>query len=60
MAYKWLRMKEVAYRCGISIDWLADHRADGKGPPYHMRAGKVCYDEAEIDAWIESQRRPKP
>lgn len=33
---------------------LRTYRSDGKGPPYIKVAGKVFYDLAEVQAWIEA------
>jgi predicted DNA-binding transcriptional regulator AlpA len=59
MVSEWVRIKEAAHLCGVSRDWLGDHRTDGAGPPFHLRGGKVIYNRAELEVWIASQRKER-
>lgn len=56
MSNDWISIKEAANLCGVSRQWLYDHRRDGLGPPRHKRAFKDIYLRREVLDWIERQR----
>lgn len=48
---------ETAARLGIRRKTLANWRSSGGGPVYYKLGARVVYDEADLDAWVESRRR---
>ena len=52
------RTPEAAAYVGLSISTLEKKRLDGSGPPFvHLGGRAVGYDLADLDAWIDRQRR---
>jgi excisionase family DNA binding protein len=48
--------QEVAKYLAISLRTLQRWRAEGKGPPHLMMAGRYPrYRKAEVDAWLRQQ-----
>ncbi len=59
-ARRWARTEQAAARIGKSPRTLERWRGERTGPPY-FKFGKTClYDVAELDCWIEAQRRLPP
>jgi predicted DNA-binding transcriptional regulator AlpA len=56
----WMTTKQAAAFCGITRQFLWEHRDDGIGPPYHLRGAKLLYSKSELTAWINNQRRGQP
>lgn len=58
---KLLRTKEVAERLGVTERTLERMRVRGDGPAFvKLGAGRtsvVRYEEADLEAWLESRRR---
>src|SRR4051794_29028885 len=53
-----LRIEEVADRTGIPIATLRFWRSRGEGGPASFKLGRrVVFDAADVNAWIEAQRR---
>ena len=51
------RAKKAAAHIGMSASWLAKRRMSGD-PPAFLKLGRaIVYEEAELDAWLESCRR---
>ncbi len=54
-----LKNDEVAALIGIAGDTLKRWRVQGKGPRYRKigtsRQGAVCYDRAEVEAWLKAR-----
>lgn len=48
---------EAAQYLRLSDKTLARWAWAGKGPGYMKAGGKVLYDAADLDAWLEGQRR---
>lgn len=53
---EWLSVKAAADFCGVSRQFLFDHRKDGTGPQAHKRGRKFVYSKIELERWIESQK----
>ncbi len=49
--------REQAKRIGIAGKTLDNWRSRGVGPPHYKIGGRVVYDDAEVDAWLQSCRR---
>ncbi len=52
-----LSRKELATMTGLSVAYFEKHRADGKAPPITKLGGRVFYDEADVNAWLSSNRQ---
>ncbi len=52
-----LTRPEAAEYLRLSDKTLARWAWAGKGPGYMKAGGKVLYDAADLDAWLEGQRR---
>ncbi len=48
---------EAAEYLRLSHKTLARWAWAGKGPAFIMAGGKVLYDVADLDAWLDGQRR---
>jgi predicted DNA-binding transcriptional regulator AlpA len=48
---------EAAHWVGVSLSFLNKLRLTGEGPPYAKIGRRVCYDQADLAAWLESQKR---
>lgn len=55
---QWLEIKEAADYCGISRQFLDEHRGDGIGPPCHQRGRKFIFCRRELDEWMKQKRIP--
>ncbi len=56
MLSRWHRTKSAAERLNVSEQNLVVHRMRGTGPVY-SKVGRIClYDEADLDAWVRTQR----
>jgi predicted site-specific integrase-resolvase len=51
-----LRPPAAATRIGVTPGTLAKWRSAGTGPAYYVVAGRIIYDERELDAYVESCR----
>jgi predicted DNA-binding transcriptional regulator AlpA len=55
---KWLRAPLTSDYLGLSQSTLAKMRLRGDGPPYSkLGARVVVYDIADLDLWVEGQKR---
>jgi len=53
-----LRAPQAAAYVGLSPSTLAKMRLRGDGPMYSKAGPRVViYDKADLDAWLESQKR---
>ena len=52
-----LSTRQVAEYCGISPRTLEKWRISGQGPVYRKVGRQVRYDQADIDAWLDDNRR---
>ncbi len=48
---------EAAHWLGVSLSFLNKLRLTGSGPRYAKISRRVCYDQADLTAWLESQKR---
>lgn len=49
--------QEVAMYLSISLRTLQRWRAEGKGPPHLMMAGRYPrYRKADVDAWLQQEQ----
>ena len=56
MSRRWHRTETAAERLNLSPTTLVGYRVRNIGPAY-SKIGRVClYDEADLDAWVASQR----
>ncbi len=55
MSRKLLLTGEVAERCRVPVNTVRYWRQVGEGPPSVRLGRRVVYDEAELDAWIDSR-----
>lgn len=49
--------KKMAERLNVAPGTLAKWRVYGQGPRYIKIGRKVAYHEADVDRWLEDQRR---
>jgi predicted DNA-binding transcriptional regulator AlpA len=49
--------KPAAERIGLKQKTFENWRCNGNGPPFYKIGSRVVYDDAEVDAWLESRRR---
>lgn len=49
--------KELASLTGLSVAYFEKHRSDGKAPLITKLGGRVFYDEADVNAWLSSNRQ---
>ena len=49
--------REAAVFLGVSLSWLDKSRMTGTGPIYITIGGRVVYDEADLEAFLTSNRR---
>ncbi|MDO8379217.1 AlpA family transcriptional regulator [Phenylobacterium sp.] len=54
---KLLNVNEAAERLGVSVSYLNKMRLTGAGPPFVKLGARVCYDQPDLSAWIEGQKR---
>lgn len=58
VAKRILRTPEAATYVGLSVSTLEKMRISGSGPPFvHLGGRAVGYDLADLDAWLDRQRR---
>lgn len=58
VARRILRTPEAAAYVGLSVSTLEKKRLDGSGPLFvHLGGRAVGYDLADLDEWIDRQRR---
>jgi len=48
---------EAAERLGVSVSYLNKMRLVGRGPLFVKLGARVCYDPADLLAWVESRKR---
>ena len=51
-----MRVRQAAARLGVSKSWLDKSRLLGTGPKFVKIGRRVAYDEADLDAWVESHK----
>lgn len=56
-ANKLISTAEVADRLGVSASYLNKLRITGGGPTFVKIGARVGYDQQDLSAWIESQKR---
>lgn len=49
--------RSTAERLNVTPGTLAKWRVFGQGPRYIKIGRKVAYDQADVDRWLEDQRR---
>lgn len=54
---KLLSVEEAAQVLSISIAWLNNARAKGVGPRFIKIGSRVLYDQTDLAAWLEDQKR---
>jgi len=54
---KLLNVNEAAERLGVSVSYLNKLRLTGGGPPYAKLGARVAYDQADLTAWVETQKQ---
>ena len=52
-----LRTDEAAEYCGSSASTFEKLRLFGGGPRYVKLGRRVVYDQADLDAWLDANRR---
>lgn len=52
-----LRTNEAAEYCGSSASTFEKLRLFGGGPRYVKLGRRVVYDQADLDAWLDANRR---
>jgi predicted DNA-binding transcriptional regulator AlpA len=52
-----LKVAEAAEYVCLSASTLNQLRVGGGGPRYAKLAGRVLYDQVDLDAWIEASKR---
>jgi predicted DNA-binding transcriptional regulator AlpA len=57
MTKRLLPVAEAAKYVSLSASTLNRLRVSGGGPRYAKLAGKVLYDVADLDQWIEDSKR---
>jgi|GEM_PF-2385106 len=51
-----LSSAELAIKLGRSVTTLERWRRLRKGPPFYRVMGRVVYDPADVDAWLEAHK----
>lgn len=54
---KLLNVNETAERLGVSVSYLNKLRLTDEGPPFVKLGARVAYDQADLAAWVEAQKR---
>ena len=54
---KLMNAAQAARWLGMSPSYLSKARMNGSGPPYLKIGTRVLYDEADLSAWLEAQKR---
>jgi predicted DNA-binding transcriptional regulator AlpA len=57
MTARLLTVKEAATYLRLSASTLNRLRVSGDGPRYAKLAGKIFYDETDLNAWIDDNKR---
>ncbi len=57
MSNNQLTSAELAAKLGRSVITLERWRRLRKGPPFYRVMGRVVYDQADVDAWLEAQKQ---
>jgi predicted DNA-binding transcriptional regulator AlpA len=52
-----LSVSEAADRLGVSPSFLNKARSAGDGPPFVKIGARVAYDQADLVAWLDAQKR---
>ncbi len=52
-----LTSAELAAKLGRSVITLERWRRLRKGPPFYRVMGRVVYDQADVDAWLDAQKQ---
>lgn len=52
-----MHRRETAVYLGVSLSWLDKSRMTGTGPIYITIGGRVVYDLADLEAFLNSNRR---
>jgi excisionase family DNA binding protein len=48
----WLTPEQVAEKLGLPLETITAWRTQGKGPPWAVVGGEVCYGEADFRRWL--------
>jgi predicted site-specific integrase-resolvase len=51
-----LRPAAAAARVGVTPGTLAKWRSAGVGPAYYVVAGRIIYNQSDLDAYVEARR----
>ena len=54
----YLRLKDAADYCGVSVSLFMKSHAKGEGPPRIKKGRCVLYSVKALDAWMEEGREP--
>ncbi|MCB1782975.1 MAG: helix-turn-helix domain-containing protein [Alphaproteobacteria bacterium] len=57
MTQKYLSENDTSEYTGLSAKTLQRYRAHGTGPRFIKTLGRVLYDKADLDAWLEGLKR---
>ena len=49
--------EQAAEYLGVTVGWLAKRRVYGDGPCYVKLLGRILYDRADLDAFVERNKR---
>ncbi|WP_374578530.1 helix-turn-helix transcriptional regulator [Phenylobacterium sp.] len=52
-----LSVSEAADRLGVSPSFLNKARSAGDGPPFVKIGARVAYDQGDLVAWLDRQKR---
>ncbi len=53
---RYLSREEAAEYCGLGLSTLNNLACAGEGPLYIKTFGRVIYDVADLDAWLQSMK----
>lgn len=51
-----MKPKQVEDYTGFAVQTLARWRVEGRGPRFIRASGRVLYDSADVDAWLDARR----
>jgi hypothetical protein len=56
MSKRYYSREEAAEYCGLGLSTLNNLACAGQGPQYIKAFGRVLYDVADLDAWLQSMK----